>query len=326
MNIKKICYFARWKDRLIVESTSGGIAAAIAQKVIEDGGLVVGAAYDSDMSVRHVLVDDLIGLKRICGVKYVHSNVDKTVYDGVRTALLQNRAVAVFALPCQIAAMRKCFGEDKNLLLVDLVCFGAPQQLLWRKYVDWLNKKRSGSTIVDVNPRDKSLGWGHRTYWRYEWSDGRVERKLSIYDPYAQAFYSAIAFGSGCYRCPFKGYRTQADITLGDAWGYEKSGLRIAYAEKGLSCVVVHSEQGAQVLSRTYIESWPVDYEIIAENNFPIERHADMPETVHAFNADLKELDFGRLAKKYHLLHTRSEVFWSQLKSFCKCVAKRLIA
>jgi len=295
-------YFAAWhKDKDVLRvSTSGGAFTALSEPILANGGIVVGAAYDQNLNVHHEIVETIEGLKRLRGVKYVHGKMGKEVLDGILQALESGRRVLFTGLPCQAAAIRKRFGSNENLLIVDLICFGAPPMMLWRKYVDTLEKRR-GVKLRYVDPRDKQDGWGGKTYYRYEWLDGKIERKLSLFDPYSQAFYRAIAFGKGCFHCPFKGLNSRADITIGDCNGYKTMSFASDVVRHGISCVIVRTENGEKALEGTALDRQVVEPELMVRGNAPILHAAKMPPEWEQFTLDMAKLSFAELTIKYKL-------------------------
>ena len=62
-------------DKICKESTSGGGFTAIAQKVIEHGGVVFGAAFDENFDVYHTFVDTEEALFKFRNSKYVQSRM-----------------------------------------------------------------------------------------------------------------------------------------------------------------------------------------------------------------------------------------------------------
>ena len=312
----KACYAAWNSDKEVLrESTSGGAFTALAITVLDAGGIVVGAAYDARLNVRHEIVASVDGLRRLRGVKYVHSEVGKSVYISMRTALAAGQRVMFIGLPCQAAAVRKMFGDAADLLVCDLVCFGAPPQALWRKYVDWMECKH-GKQLIDVSPRDKFHGWGRKTYYRYEWEGGKITRKLSLFDPYAQAFYSTLGFRKCCFACPFRGLDRVSDITLCDFWGAERLGLSPQVMAGGVSGVAVHTKNGAIAFAAADLERVEVGREDFVAGNVPVVSSAAMPTMWADFAEDAKTMDFGGLVRKYRLQVTRRQVALRAAKNF----------
>lgn len=59
-------------------SSSGGLFYTIAKYVIEQNGVVFGAAYDKNLQVHHIGVENLQDLEKLRGSKYVQSFIDET--------------------------------------------------------------------------------------------------------------------------------------------------------------------------------------------------------------------------------------------------------
>lgn len=308
-------YFAAWhKDKDVLrKSTSGGAFSALAQPFINNGGIVVGAAYDENLNVRHIVVDSEEGLNRLRGVKYVHGEMRREVFDDIAIALDAKRSVLFTGLPCQAAAVRQRFGKAKGLVVVELVCFEAPPLRLWQKYVGWLEKRR-GVKLIYVDPRDKAKGWGVKTYYRYEWADGKISRKSSLYDPYAQAFYRSIAAGRGCFRCPFKGIGSRADITIGDCNGYKAMHFTRERVKDGISCVIVRTPVGEDAIKFAQLTMQSISEELAVRGNRPIVDVAKKPDDWDSFNVDLQAMSFEELIEKYHLQNSRFRHLIGKLK------------
>ncbi len=316
--------FVAWNPNreVVLKSTSGGVFSALAERVIASAGLVVGAVYAEDLAIHHAVAEALEDIAPMRGVKYAFGVISKSVYDRIASALSNGRRVLFTGTPCQCAAMRKRFASDANLLLVDLVCFGAPPQSLWLKYVRWL-EARKGKRLVSVNPRDKQHGWGRKTYYSYQWADGRVSRQLSLFDPYAQVFYSTLGFRKCCFSCPFRGKNHPSDLTLGDGWGCETQELPDVIKRNGLSLVVCHNSRGLAAFETCGCKNSAIDESIIHAHNRPYFESPSLPKRWGEFNADVAQLEFGALVKKYGLMHLRTEWLVGRLKNLFKRILGR---
>ena len=322
-----IACYAAWNksEDVLRESTSGGVFTALAEPVLKCGGIVVGAAYGDGLKVVHYVAHDLVELTRLRGVKYVFSEIGKSVMEEMAGALDAGKSVMFVGTPCQAAAIRKRFGYAKKLLLCDLVCFGAPSNSLWLKYIAWREYKK-GDRLKNLSPRDKSHGWSRKTYYRYEWADGSVDCRASLYDPYSYAFYSALGFRKCCFACMFKGFDRVSDITLGDFWGAEKLGLPSEVLKNGVSGVMVHSGIGMSAFETANVCRMEVGKDVLLAENHMIERSAAMPERWTEFNEDAKTKDFGGLVKKYALQVTRFQVMKWQLRAWASRLKGWIIA
>ena len=75
-----ICVAAYSKDKDRIRSSSGGIFAEIAKKVLEKSGVVFGAAIDSEGRVYHKYITQKEDLYEILGSKYVQSYISPEIY------------------------------------------------------------------------------------------------------------------------------------------------------------------------------------------------------------------------------------------------------
>ena len=66
----RIAYAVR-VQRYEQESSSGGVFSALAERTISEGGVVFGAAYDENLKLRHLKVNDMSMLGYLRGSKYV---------------------------------------------------------------------------------------------------------------------------------------------------------------------------------------------------------------------------------------------------------------
>lgn len=306
------CYAAWIRDADVLRrSTSGGLFTALARRTLARGGLVVGAAYGDGLRVAHRVAATEAELDALRGVKYAQGAVSREVVEAVRTALGQSRDVLFSGLPCQCAALRRLFGADAHLLLVDLICFGAPPSALWEKYVAWREASR-GKRLRAVSPRDKANGWGRRTFYRYDWADGTTTRRLSTYDPYAILFYTTLGFRACCFRCPFRGLDRPSDITLGDGWGLEHLN-----PGRGVSAVLVHSPRGQAAFAeiREDIVCRAVTAAELVRENPALVRSPDEPPEAAAFRADAARLPFAALVRAYRLQRTPLTVWARRLRA-----------
>ena len=320
--------FAAWSRNahLLRESTSGGVFSELALPVLRKGGIVVGAAYGDGLRVEHKIVHAEDELAALRGVKYVHGEISKEVYFSVRSALENGKDVLFSGLPCQCAAIRKMFGAHPHLLVVDLICFGAPPQALWLKYVSWLERE-NGKRVRNIDPRDKQHGWGRKTYYRYDWMYGTTTRKLSLFDPYAQAFYSGLGFRTCCFNCNFRRLERETDITLGDLWGAEElcPELSRTKVSAGVSCVLVHTQNGHAAFNELDIGRKELSAKDVIAKNLPIVESPSKPVQWENFAADSGKMDFGELAEKYRLRIGMMAYVRSRLRMIFSKVRQRML-
>ena len=146
-------------DEELAVSASGGAFAAAARVILQHGGIVVGAAYNDDMTVGHIVVERLDDLYKVQSSKYVQSNTMAT-YSQVKAMLREGREVLYSGTPCQIGGLRAYLRKNfDTLYTMDLICHGVASPKLFAKYLVWLGGKMNGK-IIGYDFRDKSCGWG----------------------------------------------------------------------------------------------------------------------------------------------------------------------
>ena len=158
------CYASRTTDdELLKMSSSGGVFTELAQQILKDGGLVFGAGWNPfTLCAEHKCASCESDLSELRGSKYTVSDISKT-YKQIRQALTSGIKVLFTGLPCQIAAIRKTFAKDKNLILCGIMCHSISEPAVWKKYVSELETKAE-SKIRSIKFRDKRNGWRNGTF------------------------------------------------------------------------------------------------------------------------------------------------------------------
>lgn len=238
------CYAMMAQDEVRKVSASGGMFTILADAVFEKGGVVCGAAYDSDWTVRHILISDPGEMYRLRSSKYVQSDCGE-IYREVKDQLKKKRPVLFSGCPCQIAGLYSYLGgDDENLWTVDLICHGVPSPKVFRKYLqeEYLDK---GKTIEKIDFRDKDVfGWS--TEMNVYFQDGSRHVERCGKDPYYRAFLPCLSMRPACPQCKYTTLPRQADISIGDFWGIGKYEPELN-DQKGTSLVLVNSEKGRKI-------------------------------------------------------------------------------
>ena len=261
-------------SELLDRSSSGGIFGLLARKVLSEGGVVCGAAFDEGCrTVRHVLVGNETGLDAVMRSKYVQSSIGKEVYRGVRNAIRSGRRVLFAGTACQVAGMRGYLGklgESDLFLSVDVICHGVPSPELWSRWIDYRGEA-FGSDVCDVNMRSKTTGWlSYSAAYKHaaeKDSTGDTESRVFGEDWYMKAFLANASLRSSCLACPAK-RSSGADITLGDFWGFQNIHPEID-CSKGVSAVLCNSKKGERAfkaISRITLNGSATLDEVVAGN------------------------------------------------------------
>ena len=249
LNNKNNTYIAYSRSEKVKQnSSSGGIFALLAEKVIEQGGAVFGASFDEKFNLKHVKVTSKEELRKLLKSKYIQSNL-LDIYKEVLLELNNNKIVLFCGTPCQVSAIKTKIANKKlleNLILIDFICHGVPSPGIWNSYKTYLEKKLKGK-IIDVNFRDKSRGW--HDYSFYASTENKTVCQSHELNAYMRTFLSDINIRPSCYNCFVKPSNYQSDITLGDAWKIEKE--RVDWADdKGTSIIITRTSKGEEYLKK----------------------------------------------------------------------------
>ena len=224
-----------------VGSSSGGVFYTLAEYVInERKGWVFGAAFDSDMKLRHIGVNKMEDIAPLRGSKYLQSDTQDSF--GIIRDLLKNGVFVLFAgTPCQVAGLRSFLRKQyDNLLLVDVVCHGVPSQLMFDEHRNYLEKEHH-SRLVKYQFRDND-GWGGCEIADFK-NGKRISHSSYDISPYLYSFMHGYTCRESCYSCPFAKVPRQGDITLGDYWGVRNHFPAIDFS-KGVSLVTINTKIG----------------------------------------------------------------------------------
>jgi len=292
------CYIKEAKQRQ--RSTSGGLFYAIAKWVIEHGGIVYGAAFDDNFKLRHIGVDNLQDLEQLRGSKYLQSYLGDC-YAEIKDYLKNGRWVYFVGCGCQVAGLNAFLRKKYDTLITsDLVCHGAPSQLMFDWHLDYLRRKEKGE-ITSYTFRDLA-GWGVCESYQYDsQTRGKGQRKNQTYylSPYLYSFMYAFTYRYSCYNCKFAQVPRQGDITLADYWGVDKFFPDLERA-KGVSLVIVNTRKGRNIWggverSIEYRKSNIVD---AAKENGNLIHKTAMPEIRPICYHIIRERGYEDVAKK----------------------------
>jgi coenzyme F420-reducing hydrogenase beta subunit len=155
-NFKKESYAAYLNNsELLHRSSSGGLFAGFAKKIIDDGGVVFGAAYDNNLFVNQIVAFNHNEVEQIKESKYLESNTNSS-FSQVKE-LLSQYTVLYSGCPCQIAGLKKFLGKEYfNLITIDLICHGVPSQKLFHKYLQF-KESEFGDKIFLTSSEIKNL-------------------------------------------------------------------------------------------------------------------------------------------------------------------------
>ncbi len=248
-------YVALAEENVREQSSSGGMFTVAAEKILDLGGYVCGAAFDYDgLQAVHKITNTKEGLEELRTSKYTQSNIN-LLYRDVKKLLEEDKPVLFTGTPCQVAGLNAYLNKDyENLYTIDILCHGVPSQQLIEKYITEISQLPevcSGDTPpkpTKIYFRDKERhGWRSSTFIRIEFDNGAVyEGSLKGNDPFEKAFHEKLALRKSCANCLFCAFPRQGDISIGDFWGITK--YAPSYDDKkGTSMVLINNIHGKQL-------------------------------------------------------------------------------
>ncbi len=274
------------------ESQSGGAFSVIAEYVLEQHGVVYGAALDDDLNCRYQRVDKTEELVKLKGSKYVQAEVGE-VYQSIHEDLKRGNKVLFGGTACAVLGLKTFLGEEpEELLTCDLVCHGVASPDIYQNYRDY-QEKRHGEKLTGFNFRNKKFGW-HSHMETFTLESGKEEADVL----YRNLYYGHLCMRESCYHCPFADMSRVSDITIGDFWGIEKTHAKWD-DNLGISLFITNTPKGEAVFQAVSEE-----LEFIVSNReecmqphlaHPVQK----PKGVEFFWEEYRTRNFGYILKKY---------------------------
>lgn len=293
---KKIFAF-KAKDELRQSSASGGAFAALAEKILVDGGVCYGAVQNDDFDVSHVRCDTLEKLGLLQGTKYVQSDMSGC-YENVKEDLEHGKKVLFSGTPCQVDALKHYVKtkniDDDNLYLCDIICHGVPSPAFFKDFITWLEQHYK-SRVVSYKFRSKTISWrGNSCHVVLE--DGRELKNDRISSAFMNVYYSGRITRNSCYECKYTSLDRISDITISDFWGLENT-LPAFEDSLGVSMVMVNTEKGQSLFDKA--EGQKAEADIAFAKQPQLHKPCDKPLDIEQCKKIYSEQGAYPLIKKY---------------------------
>lgn len=264
------------------QSSSGGIATKLAEKIIDEGGVVFGVIMTEQCEAIHTFTETKAGLEAFRGSKYIQSRVGES-FKQAKEFLKAGRKVLFIGTPCQISGLKHFLRKDySTLYTVDFICHGVPSPGVFKWYIqEEVNKYVSarkgrknsvsfspihsipkgdiqlpeGLKVVDIHFRDKREGWKKFSFvlqLAEASADGKkntVSFSSNVSENiFLKGFCSDLYLRPSCHKCPVRSYRSGSDLTIADFWGQEYMFPEFDN-DTGTSCVIVKTTKGQTLFS-----------------------------------------------------------------------------
>lgn len=270
-----IVSYAGWSKNKTVRRacSSGGIGFEIGRTVLKEGYKACGVRYNTKKQrAEHYIANTVEEFIPSIGSKYIQSYTTDAF-----KAIDRKQKYLVTGTPCQIDSFRRylqLFKKEDNFVLLDFFCHGVPSMLMWKKYIESVEKKIGEPTYVTWRNKHQ-YGWHDSWLMGIDSGDDKKQRsELTIEerrtkfesrwtegDIFYQLFLENVCLGKACYeKCKYKYNSSAADIRIGDAWGsiYKND-------QQGVTAAIAFTAKGIEILKRTNCELIKHTFDEIAE-------------------------------------------------------------
>lgn len=284
-------------------SSSGGVFYNIAKVIIEQKGVVYGAAWDSNLNVKHTRIETVDEIKKLQGSKYVQSDINFS-YNNVKEDLKLGKKVLFSGVPCQIAGLITFLGKKyDNLYTCEVLCHGNASPIIFdehKKYIEKINN----SKLKEINFRYKTKEKCQNIEYKFDNNTNKIN-KDPMKDYYYNGFQSGILLRDSCYKCDYVGIQRCADITLADFWGIKKDSIELEDNLCYPSLVFVNTERGKELFEMNK-ETWNIVERPIEEavwGNLSLRRPVPVNKYKKKFFTEYPITGYEEAAKKFLIEH-----------------------
>ena len=206
-DIKELYVACQKDENNIKNSTSGGLATLLSQKMIDLGWVVVGVAWNENCEANYDIAFSKEDIEKFRGSKYVYPKMNN-IYKKTRE-ISTTKKVLFIGLPCHIAAIKMYMKQNmENIYTIDLICHGAPQSSFLKEHLE----KIGFDYFSNISFRE------NREYVINVWNNNRKYRAKHYEDVYLYGFLNGLIQKKYCYSCKYAYSKRIGDITLGDSW------------------------------------------------------------------------------------------------------------
>lgn len=247
---KSIQAYAAWSNDSEERRTSasGGIAIEAYKYAIQNGYKVIGASQNEDFTVTHKICKSLESLAPFKNSKYVFSSA-YDVFPLIKKELKKFQKIIFIGLPCQVAALRKLFNDDENLLLIEVVCHGTTPHSYLKQHINMLSQQY-GKEAKYMSFRDPQSKTETYTFTLYD-ENGKLfyAKRTKDGDTYQFGYHRAVSYRENCYHCPFAKPERNADITIADYHGLGKC-APAEYGAQNVSLILENTMKGSDFIEK----------------------------------------------------------------------------
>lgn len=284
-------------EEIRLASSSGGFFSLLAKAVMDQQGVVYGAAV-INKKVKHIRISDHEEIVSLRGSKYVQSEIGRCYLEAEKD-LKAGKWVLFTGTPCQIEALKSFLSKEyERLICMDFICHGVPSPKIWEHYAR-MREDEHGSEIKSISFRDKRNGW-KRYGLSIEFLNESVYYLNKSEDPYLRSFLWDLSLRPSCYECVFKKQNRRSDITVADFWGVDQVETQMD-DDKGTSLVIINTAKGQVFFEELYNQMHfkQVDAQKAIAHNPVMIKSVRKPKARDSFMKEAFQKDFSECVKQY---------------------------
>lgn len=235
-----------------LQSASSGAFEALCMAFLQEEGnySIYGCELDDNLQAKHCSICDIKEIYKFKKSKYLQSKIDNE-YISILRELKKGKKVIFSGTPCQVAALNKFLKKDfENLFTIDFVCHGVPNQKIFSRYIEELEKKNRAKVkkYIFRNKRKIRQEWNNLGV-RIDFSNGKSVEFEAEEDLYMTGFLSGLFNRDSCYKCKFASLKRISDVTIGDFWGIDKVYPELSESKtNGTSLIMCNTLKGIEVI------------------------------------------------------------------------------
>ena len=251
---EQICYaYVNSDEKYRLKSASSGAFEALCTAFTKEKQeySIYGCELDNKLYAKHCSIHNINEIYKLKKSKYIQSYIDNE-YTNVLKELNEGKKVIFSGTPCQVAALKKFLKKDfENLLTIDFVCHGVPNQKIFSKYIAELEKKNHAKIKKYIFRNKRKLEQWSSHGIRIELDNGKIIELEAEEDLYMTGFLNGLFNRESCYKCKFASLNRISDLTIGDFWGIDKIYPELAETKtNGTSLIIGNSIKGMQTIKR----------------------------------------------------------------------------
>lgn len=237
------CWSKNDADR--IDSASGGLFTVLAKYIIENGGEVIGAAFNDKLELKHTNAKTFDELEPLRGSKYIGSNLEG-MYKKTKELLEEDKLVLFSGTPCQNEGLLRFLDKEyENLYTCDFICHGVGSTGVFNDYVNHLSK------VFNAKPQSVSFRKKIYDYLRptfeVKFNSGNYFRKFNYATFFGYFFMNSTSNRLSCSDCKFASVQRVSDFTLADYGCEDINKLPKLQMQKGISLVILNTKKAEKL-------------------------------------------------------------------------------